>query len=141
MISFTKGEGYGRPLAEFSVTGKPIIASNWSGHIDFLHPKYSSLLPGRLEPIDRSVLNDWFIQESKWFTVDYMYSAGVIADVFTRYSKHKENAEKQRVHTLAHFTFEKMVDKLENLLDSIETEVQDQPKLNKLNLPKLKLIE
>jgi len=37
MISFTKGEGFGRPLLEFGITGKPIIASNWSGHLDFLH--------------------------------------------------------------------------------------------------------
>ena len=36
MVSFTKGEGFGRPLAEFGTTGKPIIASNWSGHLDFL---------------------------------------------------------------------------------------------------------
>ena len=36
MLSFTKGEGYGRPLLEFSLTGKPIIASGWSGHTDFL---------------------------------------------------------------------------------------------------------
>jgi hypothetical protein len=36
MISFTKGEGYGRPLAEFTMTGKPIIVSGWSGHLDFL---------------------------------------------------------------------------------------------------------
>jgi glycosyltransferase involved in cell wall biosynthesis len=142
MISFTKGEGYGRPLAEFSVTGKPIIASNWSGQLDFLHPKYSSLLPGRLEQVDRSVLNEWFIQEAKWFTVDYMYSAGVIADVFTRYKKHKENAEKQRVHTLTHFSFEKMVDKLEEILDSIDVnQSSNQPKLNTLKLPKLKLVE
>ena len=35
-ISFTKGEGFGRPLLEASVSGKPVIASNWSGHIDFL---------------------------------------------------------------------------------------------------------
>ena len=37
MISLTKGEGYGRPLLEFSLTGKPIIASGWSGHLDFLN--------------------------------------------------------------------------------------------------------
>ena len=40
MISFTKGEGYGRPLLEFSLTGKPIIASGWSGQTDFLNKKY-----------------------------------------------------------------------------------------------------
>ena len=27
MVSLTKGEGFGRPLLEFSLTGKPIIAS------------------------------------------------------------------------------------------------------------------
>ena len=37
-ISFTKGEGYGRPLAEAAITGKQVITTNWSGHIDFLHP-------------------------------------------------------------------------------------------------------
>ena len=26
MVSITKGEGFGRPLLEFSVTGKPVIA-------------------------------------------------------------------------------------------------------------------
>ena len=30
MLSFTKGEGYGRPLCEFTLTGKPIIVSKWS---------------------------------------------------------------------------------------------------------------
>ena len=36
MVSFTKGEGFGRPLLEFSLLNKPIIASGWSGHLDFL---------------------------------------------------------------------------------------------------------
>ena len=36
MLNFTKGEGFGRPLLEFSLTGKPVIVSGWSGHIDFL---------------------------------------------------------------------------------------------------------
>ena len=36
MVSLTKGEGFGRPLLEFSLTNKPVIASNWSGQTDFL---------------------------------------------------------------------------------------------------------
>jgi hypothetical protein len=35
MVSLTKGEGFGRPLLEFSLVNKPIITTNWSGHIDF----------------------------------------------------------------------------------------------------------
>ncbi|MFN9899011.1 MAG: glycosyltransferase, partial [bacterium] len=34
-VSLTKGEGFGRPLLEASISGKPVIASGWSGHMDF----------------------------------------------------------------------------------------------------------
>ena len=35
MVCLTKGEGFGRPLLEFSLTNKPIITTGWSGHTDF----------------------------------------------------------------------------------------------------------
>ena len=34
--SATRGEGYGLPLIEAAVAGKPIVATNWSGHLEFL---------------------------------------------------------------------------------------------------------
>jgi glycosyltransferase involved in cell wall biosynthesis len=40
MISFTKAEGFGRPLLEFSSTGKPIIAPHYSGQADFLKKEF-----------------------------------------------------------------------------------------------------
>jgi glycosyltransferase involved in cell wall biosynthesis len=43
-VTFTKGEGYGRPLLEASISQKPVIASNYSGHIDFLDVEMSVLL-------------------------------------------------------------------------------------------------
>lgn len=36
MISLTHGEGYGLPLFEAAYNGLPIIAPDWSGHMDFL---------------------------------------------------------------------------------------------------------
>jgi hypothetical protein len=39
MVSLTKGEGFGRPLLEFSLTNKPIITTNWSGHTDYPQPR------------------------------------------------------------------------------------------------------
>ena len=53
-LSFTKGEGYGRPLAEFCLTKKPMIASGWSGQLDFLSREFSVLLPGSLTPVHPS---------------------------------------------------------------------------------------
>ena len=49
MVSLTKGEGFGRPLLEFSLTNKPVIASNWSGQTDFLNPEFTALVNGNIK--------------------------------------------------------------------------------------------
>lgn len=36
MVSLTHGEGFGLPLFEAAYNGVPIVAPNWSGHVDFL---------------------------------------------------------------------------------------------------------
>ena len=40
-LSFTHGEGFGRPLLEATQSGKPVIASGWSGQVDFLNKNYA----------------------------------------------------------------------------------------------------
>ena len=48
-VTFTHGEGFGRPLLEASISQKPVIAPNWSGHTDFLPKGTAVLLNGTLE--------------------------------------------------------------------------------------------
>ena len=55
-ISFTKGEGFGRPLLEASLSEKPIMVSNWSGQLDFLNKNNAILLPGTLTDVHPSAL-------------------------------------------------------------------------------------
>ncbi len=88
MVSFTKGEGFGRPLLEFSLTGKPIIASNWSGHTDFLKPSFTTLVGGELENVDSSAANDWLIKESKWFKAHDAEIGRVLKDVYKKYKQY-----------------------------------------------------
>jgi glycosyltransferase involved in cell wall biosynthesis len=37
MVSLTHGEGFGLPLFEAAYSGMPVIAPEWSGHLDFLY--------------------------------------------------------------------------------------------------------
>lgn len=36
MVSLTHGEGFGLPLIEAAACGLPVVATDWSGHVDFL---------------------------------------------------------------------------------------------------------
>jgi glycosyltransferase involved in cell wall biosynthesis len=137
MVNITKGEGFGRPLLEFTQTKKPIIATGWSGHIDFLKPDMSVLLPGTLGDVHPSAQNKWLIQGSKWFDVDQMALGKALKDMHKNYKNYTHKAKQQGNFAKENFTFEKMKEKLNELLEkNIVKKVPLQ--LPKLELPKLK---
>ena len=138
-VSFTKGEGYGRPLAEAAITGKPTIVSNWSGHIDFLHPDYNVLVGGELKPIHPSASNKWLLPESQWFSINKDVASRAMKDVFKHHNKYTEKSRKQTQYLKDNFSFDKMVEKLSTVLPKVVSEAP--PKLQQLKLPKLKKIE
>lgn len=135
MINLTRGEGFGRPLLEFSLVNKPIITSGWSGHLDFLNPEYSLLLPGKLEQLHpSSVVPKLLLPESSWFKPDVFAIGFSLKEIFNNYDKWLENAKKQGFHNRNHFNYGKMKEKLNTLIDTFPTIAIDVP----LNLPKLK---
>lgn len=134
MVSFTKGEGYGRPMAEFTLTGKPIMASGWSGHIDFLPKEHTVLLEGALTPVDESAADQFIMKEAQWFTVNYSNAANKMYDVYKNYDIYLKSSEGLRTNTLNNFTLEKMNEKFEQILD---TYVKAQPKFVPFNAPKV----
>jgi len=118
MLSLTKGEGFGRPLLEFSAIGKPIIASGWSGHTDFLRADLNLLVGGKLEPVHKSaVMKDMILEQSKWFNADHQEAAKAYKMVFKNYKLHLKNAKRQAVVTKKYFTLEKMQEQLNVYID------------------------
>jgi len=139
MISLTKGEGFGRPLLEFSLTKKPIITSGWSGHIDFLDPEFVTLLPGKLENVhDSAVVPNMILKESQWFSVDHGAVGHYLKDIFENYKKYANGAKRQAFKNKNDFSWGKMKEKVGELFTQY---IPDLPKKVELKLPTLKKIE
>jgi len=137
MVSFTKGEGFGRPLLEFSLTQKPIIASNWSAHTEFLNSEFTTLVNGELKPIHKSaVVDNMIIPESQWYQVDSGAAGHSLRDMFENYKKYQVGGKRQAHHSKTNFSFEAMKEKLDQVLSS---RIPEFPKEVKLELPKLQL--
>jgi glycosyltransferase involved in cell wall biosynthesis len=143
-VSFTKGEGYGRPLLESSISQKPVIVSNYSGHLDFLDAEMSILLPGQITQIHpSSVVQNMLISESGWFTVDYAKAAETLEDIYKNYKNYVDGAKRQAYRSRTEFSLDKMGEKLIELIDTkIPKPVQLKlPQLKKIELPKLKKVD
>jgi glycosyltransferase involved in cell wall biosynthesis len=147
MVSFTKGEGFGRPLLEFTTTGKPVLASNWSGQTDFLHSDYSYRLPGAVNKVHGSAVNQWIVEGSNWFTVNYGFASSIMRTVLNGYQKSYAKCKDHMKYTLENFTIEHMKNKLHEYLENTENfltlknKINDKPVQNLLKLPKLTKID
>jgi glycosyltransferase involved in cell wall biosynthesis len=147
-VSFTKGEGFGRPLLEQAITGKPVITTNWSGHVDFIRPDYNVLLGGELKNIHKSAANKWLLKEAQWFNVNTDVASKALKDVYKNYKKYIENSRKQTKFLKENFSQDKMTEVLKTHMDKInivtnvplqlpKLQKKTQPEIPKLTLPKL----
>jgi len=139
MLNFTKGEGFGRPLLEFSLTGKPVIVSNWSGHLDFLKSG-AVLLEGELKPVHESAADQFLLKESQWFNVNISKALTTIKDVYKNYDKYKTASFQLGKQNKQIFSLEKMTKLFDGILNQYGIYNKIQPKFQQLQLPKLKML-
>jgi hypothetical protein len=117
-VSFTHGEGFGHPLLLATLSGKPVITPKWSGHLDFLNPKYAKFFPGQITPIPDAAINDWFVKDARWFNVDYMEAGKLMRNVYQNYDeKLLSDYEKLRAENAEKFSFAAMDKAFHGLLD------------------------
>lgn len=137
MISFTKGEGFGRPLLEFSLVKKPLIVSGWSGHTDFLDKELVMMVGGELRKVHKSAAQkNMILEESSWFTPNELEAAQAMKITFKQYNKLLINAKRQGSRNAKEFSFEKMTELLGKI---VQENVPEFPKQIELTLPKLQL--
>ena len=140
-ISFTHGEGFGRPLLEATLSEKPVAVSNWSGHLDFLNNKLAILLEGALVDVPKSGLSkDYRVDGAKWFTVNYQYASRILIDIFKNYRKYTLNAKKLAIGNRGKYSLNSMTKKFDRILVKYLPKFEEAPQQVDLKLPKLKKV-
>ena len=136
-ISFTRGEGFGRPLLEATISGKPMVVSAWSGQTDFLNKEMITTIGGKLTQVHPSAADKFILNEAQWFEIDYNLAGGTMKDIFDNYKKYLTKSRKHRQYTKDNFTWEHMRDLLSEQLKDADT-AKVSPTQVGLQLPKLK---
>jgi len=143
MVSLTKGEGFGRPLLEFSLTKKPIITTSWSGHTDFLDPKFTTLVKGQLKPVDKSAqVKDMILEQSQWFDPHPQSVMYFLKDMYENYNLYTKKATLQYHKSKNNFNYEAMKSTLDQYLEQYKPPMPDfiSLELPELTLPQLKTV-
>ena len=136
LVSFTHGEGFGRPLLEATMTGLPVIASGWSGQMDFLDKHKSILVDGNMGPVPKSVVwKDIIIPESQWFNISEPDAKKALNYVFENEKSTRKSAIELMKINRDKFSHSSMTKLLNSIVDKY---TKDLPSQVGLQLPKLK---
>lgn len=81
-ISLHRSEGYGLTMAEAMYLGKPVIATAYSGNMDFMNDDNSYLIPYKLATLDRAYPP--YEAGSVWADPDVEHAAHVLRQVYSR---------------------------------------------------------
>ena len=119
--SFTRGEGFGRPLLEATISGKPMVVSAWSGQTDFLNNEMVTTVGGKLTQVHPSAADNFILKDASWFEIDYNLAGGTMKDIFDNYKKYLTKSRKHRQYTKDNFTWEHMRDLLSEQLKDADS--------------------
>ncbi len=144
-ISLTHGEGYGLPLFEAAYHGLPVIAPDWSGHLDFLYMPVKdkkskkermkamfTKVDATLGPIPQEAVWDGVLQaDSQWCYADQGSYKMKLREMKNKYEHKKAQANKLEKYILENFEASKMYEKFFKALKK-ECNILDQEEVNEM---------
>jgi 2-polyprenyl-3-methyl-5-hydroxy-6-metoxy-1,4-benzoquinol methylase/glycosyltransferase involved in cell wall biosynthesis len=98
-VSLHRSEGFGLTLAEAMALGKPVIATGYSGNLDFMTPETSYLVPWK--PGSVPVGCSPYPAGARWAEPDLDVAARMMRDVFENQLHAAEVGRRAKAHVLA----------------------------------------
>lgn len=143
LISTTHGEGYGRPLAEFAAaTGKPVLATGWSGQMDFLSIGGKELLFAfdMKEVHESAVWDKVILKGSQWAYVEDIDVVRKLNKTYHNYDEMLKYGKRVQQHIIKQKNFELMKKQLIEIIDKYYKQTIPQEIIlpANINIPKLK---
>ncbi len=121
-VSLHRSEGFGLTLSEAMMCGKPVIATGYSGNIDFMTEDNSFLVPYRLIEIERD--HGPYKKGCVWADPDLSRASEFMLKVFEDRAGTREVAGRGRAHVLAKLHPRVIAESVTSRLNSLSTPVQ-----------------
>ena len=137
----THGEGFGLPIFEAACNGLPVVAPNWSGHMDFLsYPdpkkkkeKLFREIPCYLDRVHESAVWETVIENgSMWAHVKESDVMLALRDLYKSHNRFRRKAKKLKEHVLRDFDEKVIFKKMNEAIFNDSTQEQETPDVHRI---------
>lgn len=120
LVALTRGEGFGLPILEAAAAGLPVVATNWSAHIEFLGlGKYIDIDSRLVEIHPSRVDNQIFMKDSKWAAPSEECFKRKIKKLHSNYEAPKRWASELKPLILENYNIQTIMKKYDDVLKGI----------------------
>jgi glycosyltransferase involved in cell wall biosynthesis len=145
LVTTTHGEGFGLPIFEAVYSGMPVVATDWSAHLDFLEGKVKkngkeknkklfAKVDYKLKEIDTSAIwDDILVEGSKWAYPEEVSFRKQISKVKSNYGMYKKWARILQEQVLKSHEYNKILEQMRTSLGIESPQENDQDVLNEID--------